>query len=90
MLNRLATEHERLMMDEADLQSRLEQKHKRMAQIEAEVNYYKERIELLHTPSVAPQPKPAAPPAKKQASVSFTAEVEEEPQTQWQPVTIEY
>jgi hypothetical protein len=88
MLNRLSTERERLLQDEADLLARLEQKRQRMARLEAEMEYYKAQIELFQAPP-APRPQPA-PRRAAQAANPVSFEVEAEEPTQWQSLVVEY
>jgi hypothetical protein len=88
MLNRLATERERLLVDEAELLARLEQKRKRMAQIEAEIEHYKSQIELFNTPAAPPpvRTRPASPSRPNSAQ----ANSEPDEPTNWQSLMIEY
>jgi len=91
MLNRLSTERERLQQDEADLLARLQQKRQRMARLEAEMQYYKNQIEIFQTPA-APRPQAAAS-ARHQtmnASPASIIEMETEEPTQWQSLVVEY
>jgi hypothetical protein len=88
MLNRLATERERLLADEADLLARLEQKRKRMAQIETEIEHYKSQIELFNTPAAPPAVR-TRPASRPNSSLAQGNSEPEEP-TNWQSVMIEY
>jgi len=90
MLNRLSTERERLQQDEADLLARLEQKRQRMVRLEAEIEYYKDRITLFNTPTPAPpaqRPNRVAMPNPISRQI---IEMETEEPNQWQELTIEY
>jgi hypothetical protein len=86
MLNRLATDRERLQTNEAALLVRLEQVHKHIARIEGEIQYYKDRIEVYNRPAVPAAPRAAA---KNQFS-EIGSDEEEEETTQWQAITVEY
>ena len=51
MLNRLATERERLEMEEADLLRRLEQKRARIAKLDAEIETCRNMTDTLKKPA---------------------------------------
>jgi len=80
MLNRLASERERLLNDEAELMARLEQKRKRLVAIEAEIEQHKSRSELLSGPQ-----RPAT--ARYAASRPIA---DKENAGEWQSLTFEY
>jgi predicted nucleic acid-binding Zn-ribbon protein len=86
MLNRLATDRERLQTNEAALLVRLEQVRKHIARIEGEIQYYKDRIEVYNHPST---PAVRKTPSVKSLFPENDSEEEEET-TQWQAITVEY
>jgi len=95
MLNRLATERERILTDESALLARLEQHYKRLAQIESEIDYYKSQTHLFNQPSDSPPKEQSTtsvtPPARVTPTSKRTiSDPEPEEPTHWQSLTIEY
>ncbi|MEI7555745.1 hypothetical protein [Candidatus Chlorohelix sp.] len=86
MMNRLATERDRLCVDEADLLSRLEQKRRRIAKIDSEIDYYRSQIDLLNKPPV-PRQSPVRKPSTLEAIMHN--DDRDEPESS-EPVIIEY
>ncbi len=84
MLNRLATDRERLHSDEANLLTRLDQVHKRITRTGGEMQYYKERIELYNNPAAT------TPRVKIVKPLLAETESDEEESTQWQAISVEY
>jgi hypothetical protein len=85
MLNRLATERERLCVDEAELLGRLEQKRRRIARIDSEIEYYRSQIDLLNQP-----PAPKAGQVRKTSTTETILKDERAEPEAPEPIIIEY
>jgi hypothetical protein len=85
MLNRLATERERLCVDEVELLARLEQKRRRISKIDTEIDYYRSQIDLLNRP-----PVPRAAPVKKLPTIDSIMHGDDDEPENLEPVILEY